>query len=112
MKKSEIKIIVDLDENNHPEKIHWQAEGAGKDGLNPCKSMMLSLWDTPEEGTLRIDLWTKEMLVSDMQRFVYETMLSMANTYEKATDDKQKSEWLRNMANHFGTDAGLLKPQM
>ncbi len=109
MKKSDIVISVELDERNHPEKIHWQAEGSGMPGMNPCKSIMLSIFDKADSGTLRIDLWTKEMRVDEMQQFIYETMQSMANTYQNATNDKVAAEKLRAMAVQFGTETGLLK---
>jgi gliding motility-associated protein GldC len=109
MKKSDIVISVELDERNHPEKIYWQAEGSGIQGKNPCKSIMLSVFDKADSGTLRIDLWTKEMRIDEMQQFIYETMQSMANTYQNATNDKDSADKLRAMAMQFGTEIGLLK---
>lgn len=109
MKKSDIVISVELDERNHPEKIQWKAEGSGMQGMNPCKSIMLSIFDKADSGTLRIDLWTKEMRVDEMQQFIYETMQSMANTYQNATNDKEAADKLRAMATQFGTETGLLK---
>lgn len=109
MKKSDIIIRVELDERNHPEKIHWQAEGSGMQGMNPCKSIMLSIFDKADSGTLRIDLWTKDMRVDEMQQFIYETMQSMANTYQNATNDKEAADKLRAMATQFGSETGLLR---
>lgn len=109
MKKSDIIISVELDDRNHPEKIHWQAEGSGMQGMNSCKSIMLSIFDKADSGTLRIDLWTKEMRVDEMQQFIYETMQSMANTYHNATNDKESADKLRSMATQFGAETGLLK---
>ena len=69
MKKSEIKIIVSLDDENIPEKIEWDAEDNMSQGLSETKSISLSLWDEKKNNTLRIDLWTKEMKTDEMKRF-------------------------------------------
>ena len=58
MKKSEIKIVVSLDDENIPEKIEWDAEDSMSQGLSETKSISLSLWDEKKNNTLRIDLWT------------------------------------------------------
>ncbi len=109
MKNSEIRIKVSVDDQNIPEKIEWQAEGSGVEGVKPAKSLMITLWDSPDNGTLRIDLWTKEMMVEEMQRFFYETMSSMADTYERATNDKTESVAIREFATAFGKRTKVLK---
>jgi len=80
MKKSEIKFTVSLDEQKQPLAIEWQADESGVEGVKSCKSLMISLWDEREKSTLRIDLWTKDMMVNEMQRFFYESLSSMADT--------------------------------
>ena len=70
MKKSEIKIIVSLDDENIPEKIEWDAEDSMSQGLSETKSISLSLWDEKKNNTLRIDLWTKEMKTDEMKKIV------------------------------------------
>ena len=109
MKTSDIKFTIALDERNHPDSIQWEAKDSGVDGLKPCKSVMISLWDSAESGTMRIDLWTKQMMVDEMQRFFYETFLSMADTYQRATNDKSSAENIRDFANHFGKTTKVLK---
>ena len=69
MKKSEIKLIVGLDEKNIPEKIEWVAEDSLSQNLKETKSISLSLWDEEKKNTLRIDLWTKDMKTDDMKKF-------------------------------------------
>jgi hypothetical protein len=34
---------------------------------------------------MRIDLWTPRLTVDDMNDFVYQTLLSLADTYRRAT---------------------------
>lgn len=40
--------------------------------MKESKTMMLSLWDKEDKVTLGIDLWTKEMLVDDMNLHFYQ----------------------------------------
>jgi len=108
MKNTEIKINIGLDENSHPEKIEWLAADSGVQGLKEAKAFMLSIWDAKEPGTLRIDLWTKEMMVEDMQRFVYDTMYSLANTYANATSDEAMSKEIRDFSVAFGKKTGVI----
>lgn len=100
MRKAEIKFNVELDESNIPEKISWQATDSG-DTLQECKSMMLSVWDHERQNTLRIDLWTKEMPVDEMKRFFHETLLTMAETFQRATGEKAIMEDLKDYCAHF-----------
>ncbi len=109
MKKSEIKFTITLDEKNNPETIHWEAKDSGTEGLKPCNAVMISLFDSTDRGTLRIDLWTKKMMVEEMQRFFYESLASMADTYERATNEKEIATDIRRFANHFGKATKVLK---
>ena len=45
MKKAEIKLTIELDDNNVPESIMWESTDAQTKEALPVKSMMLALWD-------------------------------------------------------------------
>lgn len=109
MTKSEIKFSITLDDNKHPEAIHWQAQESGMDGIKEAKAMMISLWDKKDANTLRIDLWTKEMMVEEMQHFYYEMFMSMADTYQNATNDAKNATEIRAFAKKFGQGVSVLK---
>jgi gliding motility-associated protein GldC len=109
MKKSNINISVDLDETKNPVAMEWSATDSGVDGTRPCKGMMISLWDGTDQCTYRIDLWTKDMMVDEMQHMFYETIRGMAETYKRATGDDKISDDITAFAEKFGKDAGLLK---
>ena len=79
---SEINFKVSLDENNVPLKIEWSASDTEKESL--CKALMISLWDEHEQNTLRIDLWNKELLVDEMKKFFHQSLVTMADTFERA----------------------------
>ena len=104
--KSEIKFIVTLDEEKIPESIDWFASDSGIEGVKPCHATMMSIWDPKENTTLRIDLWTKDMMVDDMKRFFYENFMTMADTYMRATNDKESAEDIRSFAEKFGKKTG------
>ena len=107
MKKSEIKFTVTVDENNLPVNIDWSAEDANE--KSTCKSAMIALWDGKENNTLRIDLWTKDMMVDEMKIFYHQCLLSMADTFERATNEAEVAKEMRGFAQHFGEKLNLIK---
>lgn len=97
---SEIKFLVELDENRVPEKLNWSAQDGGIDN-EEAKAMMLSLWDAKARETMRIDLWTKDMPVDDMKQFFHQTLVAMAYTFQRATDDEKMSATMRDFCDYF-----------
>lgn len=105
-KKSKVELNIELDEHFLPEHISWNADDAGEGG--ETKAFMLSLWDPKENNTLRIDLWTKDMLVDDMKKFFHQTILTMSDTLERATNEKEISEDMRDFAKYFAERMGIM----
>ena len=105
---SEVKFNIGLDENKVPEEISWTAQDGGIDN-EASKAVMISVWDHKQKDTLRMDLWTKDMPVDEMKQFFHQTMLSMADTFERATDDAKMSAALRFFCEDFGERLGLKK---
>ena len=101
-KKSEINFTISLDENHVPENIEWSASDTGEDGVKQAKAMIISLWDPSENNTLRIDLWTKEMMLDEMKHFFYQSIITMSDTYERATNDKAIAEEIREFGKKIG----------
>lgn len=99
MRASEIRLTVQLDENNVPERIGWEAEDGG--AKSASKAVLLSLWDEQEKNTLRIDLWTKEMTVEEMKAFFHQNILTMADTFERATGEGKMAAQMRDFAAYF-----------
>ena len=100
-KEAEINFIVKLDEDNSPSEIFWEASEADFEGLKPCESLMISMWDRVEKNTLSIDLWTKDIEVVEMSAHFYFTFMKMADTYQRATNNNELSEMIRNFAREF-----------
>ena len=94
-KQATINFNITLDEKKVPEAISWQASDSGEDVAHDCKAIMLSMWDKKEENTLRIDLWTKDMMADEMKLFFHQTFVSMINALERATGSDNTIEEMR-----------------
>lgn len=106
---SEIKIKVALDANKVPIKIEWSASDMHQDGqTEPCKAMVIALFDEAHRDTLRIDLWTQEMQVVEMDRFFYQVLSSLSQTYLRATNNKELAEEMAKFAHYFGQKTELI----
>ena len=109
LKKSKIIIEVATNENNIPEEINWTAEDGGVEDAK-AEAFILSMWDKDATTAMRIDLWNKEMTVDDMKKFFHQTLLTMADTFERATGEKNITEDLRDYCHHFADKMGILPP--
>lgn len=101
MQQSQINISIGLDENKVPQEISWSASDSTADTSQPAKAMMLAFWDGTDKSALRIDLWTKEMMVDEMADFYYQTMMGMADTYLRATQQQEIVDDMKNFAKDF-----------
>jgi gliding motility-associated protein GldC len=103
MKKSTITIDVGLDEKNVPEQITWSATASTADNARAAKAMMLAFWDGADKSALRMDLWTKEMMVDEMADFYYQTLMTMADSFERATHQQELVNDIKTFARNFFT---------
>lgn len=101
MHKSTISIEIGLDEQKVPQQIQWTASDSSADAQQAAKAMMVAFWDGADKSALRIDLWTKEMMVDEMADFYYQTLMGMADTYQRATQQKELVEDMKNFARDF-----------
>jgi gliding motility-associated protein GldC len=101
MAKSSIVIDVELDENRIPQTIQWKASESTAENPQPAKAVMLSLWDGAEKTALRIDLWTQKMMVDEMADFYYQTFMTMADTYARATRQTELVNDIKKFAQDF-----------
>lgn len=106
--KSEIKFNVELDENRVPEKLTWSAQDGGIEN-EEAKALLLSIWDSNAQETLRIDLWTKDMPVDEMKKFFHQTLVAMADTFQRATDDEKMADTMRDFCDYFAEKMELKK---
>jgi len=101
MNQSTINIDVHLDDTRMVDTIQWRASDSGAETPQSAKAMMLSFWDNAEKAALRIDLWTKDMMVDEMADFFYQTFMTMADTYERATRHTEIVEDMKKFAHDF-----------
>lgn len=73
--------------------------------------MLLSLFDKDHLDTLKIDLWTKKMEVQEMDRFFFQTLRGMADSYFKATQNKDMANQMQQFAHYFGEQTGIIKQE-
>jgi gliding motility-associated protein GldC len=105
---SEIRLKVGLDENRVPEELTWSAEDGGIINQE-AKAMMLSVWDSKSKESLKIDLWTKDMPVDEMKIFFHQALLTMSDTFFKATQDEKMRDTMRDFCDYFAEKLELKK---
>ena len=101
MEKQTISIQVKLDEDKVPQQIEWNTTGTTIEHTQQAKGLMLAFWDGEEKTAMRIDLWTKEMMVDEMADFFYQTLMTMADTYGRATNHNEMVEDMKKFAHGF-----------
>ena len=105
---SQITLKVGLDENRVPEELTWSAEDGGIVN-EEAKAMLLSVWDSKNQESLKIDLWTKDMPVDEMKVFFHQTLLAMSDTFMKATQDEKMTTTMKDFCVYFAEKLELKK---
>lgn len=101
MHVSNINIEVHLDNDKVPQQINWNAADSTADMQQKAKAMMLAFWDGADKSALRIDLWTKDMMVDEMADFFYQTFMGMADSYNRATHNDELVGDMKKFAKEF-----------
>ena len=101
MNQSTIKIDVLLDPNKVPEQINWSASDSSAEMMQKAKAMCIAFWDGADKTALRIDLWTKDMMVDEMADFYYQMLMSLADTFKRATKQEEMSDDMKKFAKDF-----------
>ncbi|MBD79271.1 MAG: gliding motility protein GldC [Crocinitomicaceae bacterium] len=108
-KKSQIVFDIELDENNVPEGMKWNSTDNDEGG--ECKASLISIWDSKTSNTMKIDLWTKEMKVDDMNIFFHQTLMTLADTYNRATGNDKLSFQMKEFGRYFAEESGIIDKQ-
>lgn len=108
-RKATINFSITLDENNLPESIEWKASDSEEGGQ--CKAIMLAMWDEKHSHTMRIDLWTKTMLVDEMKAFFHQNLLTMSDTLKRSTGEEKMAGDMRDFCAYFAEKMQLADPQ-
>ena len=112
MRKVEVKLSVELDDENIPTSITWASDDPPSNGVpSNAKAFALSVFDEKELETLKIDLWTRKFEVGEMNRMTYYTLKSMADSYFRATNNADMANDIARFAQYFGEELGILKKE-
>ncbi len=105
--KSTIQFHVGLDENKVPEMISWSADDGGIEDME-AKAAFLSVWDSSNKDTYKINLWTKDMPVDEMKQFYHQILVSMSESFQMATGDEKMSATMRDFCDYFAEKMGII----
>lgn len=101
MTESNITINVQLDADKVPQQISWSASGSSAEVPQIAKAMSVAFWDPKDKSAMRIDLWTKDMMVDEMADFYYQVFVTMADTFQRATKYESLSKEIKTFASDF-----------
>ena len=108
MNKSKLTFDLELDDNNVPKKIKMNSsDNQAKDVL--LKSVIIAAWDEKTKETLRVDLWTKDMMVNEMFIMYHQTLMSMANTLSRSTGQDKLAGALRDYCDFFAQETKIIQ---
>lgn len=107
--KTGIEIMVGLDDNKIPEIIEWRTTGEKETpDFQEAKAFLLSFFDKKSKDTLKIDLWTSEMQVIEMDRFMFQTLRALGDTYFKSTGNNELASDFQKFVSYFGQKTGTI----
>ncbi|MBL0356767.1 MAG: gliding motility protein GldC [Chitinophagaceae bacterium] len=101
MIKSSINIDILLDQHKIPQQINWSASDSAAAMEQRAKAMCLAFWDAADKTALRIDLWTKDMMMDEMADFYYQMFMTMADTFNRATHQEELTADMKKFAKEF-----------
>jgi len=108
MSESKLTFDLELDENNVPKNIVMNSTDKQAVNIN-LKSLMIAGWDAKTKETLRVDLWTKDMMVNEMFIMYHQTLMSMANTLEKSTGHDKLAGALKDYCEFFAEQTKIIE---
>ena len=107
-KKTQVSININLDENNIPEEMKWTAQDGGILDMD-TKAILLSFWDSENQESLKMDLWVKDMPVDQMKLFFYQTLVSLSDTFYRATNDEKMTATMKDFCEYFAEKLKIKK---
>lgn len=110
LKSSDITIRVGLDDKSIPKRIQWKAQDdPNSDKFTESKAVLVSLFDKETKDTMKIDLWTTEFQVDEMNRFMYQTLKGLADTYHNATKNTKLANDMQKFVDYFAEEAKIFE---
>jgi len=106
-KKERLTVDVSMDDNLVPETIEWKSSQKNKDS-EKASAALIYFWNAEKNETYNLDLWTKEMSIEEMNKMIFQTLMTLANTYERATNEDQLANAMRDFSQFFGERTEIL----
>ena len=106
-KKEKFSIEVVMDENLIPENLQWSSTQGDGESEN-ASAALIYLWNAQKNETFSLDLWTKKMSIEEMNKMMFQMIMTIANTYERATSEDQIALAMRDFAEFFGEKTGVI----
>ena len=104
-KKEKFSIEVVMDENLIPENLEWSSTQGESENASAA---LIYLWNAQKNETFSLDLWTKKMSIEEMNKMMFQTIMTLANSYEKATSEDQLANAMRDFGEFFGEKTKIL----
>ena len=101
MTESNININVLLDADRVPQEISWSASGSTAQSPQKAKAMFVAFWDAADKSAMRIDLWTKDMMIDEMADFYFQLFTTMGDSFQRATKYETLSKDIKSFAMEF-----------
>ncbi len=109
-KTQKLEIEIGLNKSKTPADIKWSSSDAPANyPKQEAKAMLISFFDKTTGDTMKIDLWTVEMQVNEMDAFMFYTLRALADTYLKATNNKEMAEQMQSFVSYFGEKTKVLE---
>jgi len=103
-----LTVDVAMDENMIPEEIVWKSNDEKNASEETASAALIYFWNKTQNETFNLDLWTKEMSVEEMNKMMFQMIMTIANTYERATSEDQIALAMRDFAEFFGEKTGVI----
>ncbi len=112
LKSSDITLRVGLDDKGIPKRLTWKADdNPNKDEFIESKAFLVSMFDKETKDTMKIDLWTTDFQVDEMNRFMYQTLKGLADTYHNATKNTKLANDMQKFVDYFAEEAKIFEKQ-
>lgn len=109
VKTAGIHIEVGLNSQQTPVRMTWTAEDTpGGSAPQEMKAVLMSFFEKETLETMKIDLWTNELLTMEMDKFMYYTLRALSDTYLRATNNKELAEDMQRFSQYFGEQTEIL----
>lgn len=107
-RNADITFRVTLDADRLPAAIEWSATDAPGNTPESTRAVLLSVWNGEEKKAMTIDLWTKDMLADEMKVFVVQSLMTLADTLERATGEREGADEVRSAGRKLAEKLGLV----